>query len=204
MGRVRFAGVAMLGLMCVAAPLAAQQQAPTAAAARAPRRSWTADRQDFSVGDVITVLIDEFTLAASNRGSSASDRRQRDLGLGVAQSISPALPPISGDFSSSSSAESSQRGENTQQNRFQGEMTVRVTEVDPSGLLRVEGIKLIDVDDSKQELTLKGWVRPQDVSARNMVDSWRLGDAELTYAAKGSLGKPKGSIIGRILGAIWP
>ena len=203
MGRVRFAGVAMLGLMCLAAPLAAQQQAPTAAA-RAPRRSWTADRQDFAVGDVITVLIDEFTLAASNRGSSASDRRQRDMGLGVAQSISPAIPSVSGDFSSSSNAESSQRGENTQQNRFQGEMTVRVTEVDPSGLLRVEGIKLIDVDDSKQELTLKGWVRPQDVSARNMVDSWRLGDAELTYAAKGSLGKPKGSIVGRILGAIWP
>ena len=203
MGRVRFAGVALLGLMCIAAPLAAQQQAPTAAT-RAPRRSWTADRQDFAVGDVITVLIDEFTLAASNRGSSASDRRQRDMSLGVAQSVTAAIPSVSGDFSSSSNAESSQRGENTQQNRFQGEMTVRVTEVDPSGLLRVEGIKLIDVDDSKQELTLKGWVRPQDVSARNMVDSWRLGDAELTYAAKGSLGKPKGSIIGRILGAIWP
>ena len=203
MGRVRFAGVALLGLMCIAAPLAAQQQAPTAAT-RAPRRSWTADRQDFAVGDVITVLIDEFTLAASNRGSSASDRRQRDMSLGVAQSVTAAIPSVSGDFSSSSNAESSQRGENTQQNRFQGEMTVRVTEVDPSGLLRVEGIKLIDVDDSKQELTLKGWVRPQDVSARNMVDSWRLGDAELTYSSKGSLGKPRGGMIGRILGAVWP
>jgi flagellar L-ring protein FlgH len=201
MGRVRLAGAAMLGLMFAAAPLAAQQ-AP--AATRAPRRSWTADRQDFVVGDVITVLIDEFTVATSNSGNSASDRRQRDMGLGVAQSVSAAIPSISADVTSSTSAESSRRGEATQANRFQGEMTVRVTEVDPAGLLRVEGVKIVNVDESQQELSLKGWVRPQDVSPRNMVDSWRIGDAELNYAAKGSLGKPRGGIIGRILGAVWP
>ena len=202
MGRVRLAGAAMLALMCVAAQLEAQQ-APTAAT-RAPRRSWTADRQDFAVGDVITILIDEYTVAAANRGNSASDRRQRDLTLGVAQSMSAAFPSISGDVTSGSSAESSTRGEATQENRFQGEMTVRITEVDPSGLLRVEGIKLVDIDNSRQELALRGWVRPQDVSARNMVDSWRVGDAELTYSSKGSLGKPRGGMIGRILGAVWP
>ncbi|MBW3627775.1 MAG: flagellar basal body L-ring protein FlgH [Gemmatimonadetes bacterium] len=202
MGRVRFVGVAMLGLMCIAAPLAAQQ-AP-AAAKKSPRRSWTADRQEFAVGDVITVLIDEYTVAAANRDNFASNRRHRDLSLGVAQSISASVPPLAADVSSSSRAESSQRGEAVQENRFQGEMTVRVTEVEPSGLLRVEGIKLVDIDNSKQELALRGWVRPQDVSARNMVDSWRLGDAELTYTSKGSLGKPRGGIIGKILGSVWP
>ena len=173
-------------------------------AARPPLRSWTADRKDFAVGDVITVIIDEFTVAAANRGNSASDRRQRDLGLGVAQNVTASLPSVGADVSSSSSAESSTRGEATQRNRFQGEMTVRVTEVDPTGLLRIEGTKVVDIDGSKQEMALKGWVRPQDISARNLVDSWRVGDAELAYSAKGSLGKPRGGIIGRILGAVWP
>jgi len=201
-GRARVT-VALMGLMCVAAPLAAQAPAATAPA-RAPRRSWTADRQDFVVGDVITVLIDELTVASANKGTSASDRRGRDLGLGVAQNVVSSIPVIAADVSSTNSAESSQRGESTQANHFQGEMTVRVTEIDPAGLLFVEGLKLVDVDGSKQELSLKGWVRPQDVSGHNLVDSWRVADAELTYTAKGSLGKPAGGIIGRLLGAIWP
>ena len=197
-GRVRVT-VAVLGLMCAAAPLAAQAATPI----RAPRRSWTADRQDFVVGDVITVLIDELTVASANKGTSASDRRGRDLGLGASQSVVASLPSIGADVTSTSSAESSQRGESTQANHFQGEMTVRVTEIE-NGLLRVEGIKLVDVDGSKQELTLKGWIRPQDVSARNLIDSWRLGDAELTYTSNGSLDKPAGGIIGKLLGALWP
>ena len=197
-GRVRVT-VALMGLMCVAAPLAAQAPAPV----KSPRRSWTADRQDFVVGDVITVLIDELTVASANKGTTASDRRGRDLGLGVAQNVVSSIPVVAADVSSTNSAESSQRGESTQANHFQGEMTVRVTEIE-NGLLRIEGIKLVDVDGSKQELALRGWVRPQDVSSRNLVDSWRVGDAELTYTAKGSLGKPAGGIIGKLLGAIWP
>ena len=198
-GRARVT-VAVMGLMCVAAPLAAQ--AP-AAAVKAPRRSWTADKQDFVVGDVITVLIDELTVASANKGTSASDRRGRDLGLGASQNVVASLPSIGADVSSTNSAESQQRGESTQANHFQGEMTVRVTEIE-NGLLRVEGLKLVDVDGSKQEMSLKGWVRPQDISGRNMIDSWRVGDAELTYTSKGSLGKPAGGILGRILGAVWP
>jgi flagellar basal body L-ring protein FlgH len=42
------------------------------------------------------------------------------------------------------------------------------------------------------------------VSAQNQVESWRVADAQLLYTSEGSLGKPKGSIIGRILGAVWP
>lgn len=197
----RLVGATLLGLVCLAAPLAAQQ--PANGARQAPRRSWTADRQEFTVGDVITVLIDEYTLASANKDDFASDSRGRDLGLGVSQNVTAAIPPIGADVSSSTDARSQQRGEATRQNRFQGEMTVRVTEIEPSGLIRVEGMKVINIDGSREELVLRGWVRPQDVSAGNLVDSWRLGDAELVYTGKG-LGKPRGSIIGRVLGAIWP
>jgi flagellar L-ring protein precursor FlgH len=197
---VRLATIAVLGFVCAAAPLEAQ--APTAA--RAPRRSWTADRHEFEVGDVITVLIDEFTNAAANKGNSASDQRQRDLSLGAGGSTTTPLPSISGNVSSRNDAHSAQTGQATQANRFQGEMTVRVTEIDPSGLLRVEGLKVVDVDGSRQEMTLAGWVRAQDVSARNMIDSWRVGDVELAYSSKGNLGKTKGGVIGKILGGLWP
>ena len=198
---VRIVATALLALVSLAGPLAAQQ---ANGAQRAPRRSWTADRQEFAVGDVITVLIDEYTLASANKGSFASDSRSRDLGLGVGQNVTAAIPPLSADVSSSSDARSQSRGEATRQNRFQGEMTVRVTEIDPAGLVRVEGLKVIDIDGSREELVLRGWVRPQDVSPGNLIDSWRLGDAELVYTGKGGIDKPRGGIIGKLLGALWP
>lgn len=169
-----------------------------------PRQSWTSDRRAFDVGDVVTVLVDEYTLASANKGDYASDRRSRDLGAGVSQTASAAIPDVRAAVGTSNSAESRQRGEAMRQNRFQGEMTARVVEIGPTGLLRIEGKKLLHVDDAREELSVVGWVRPQDISSRNTVDSWRIGDAELVYTSSGSLGKPRGGIIGRMLGKIWP
>ena len=84
-------------------------------------------------------------------------------------------------------------------------MSVRIVAVDSTtGLLQVKGAKLVDVDRNKQEVTFTGWVRPQDVSPQNTVESFRVADAQLLYTAKGGLGKPKGGILGRILGMVWP
>jgi flagellar basal body L-ring protein FlgH len=51
-------------------------------------------------------------------------------------------------------------------------------------------------------MVLRGFIRPQDVSPTNMINSWRIGEAELVYTTKGT--GPKGGIIGRLLGMIWP
>lgn len=189
-----------------AAPLEAQQTPSLAAptAARAPRQSWTSDRRDFAVGAIITVLVDEYTLASAKKDNFASNRRLRDLGVGASQSVVSSIPALGADVSSINDAESRQRGDAFRQNRFQGEMSVRVTGIEPSGLLRVEGKKVVNVDDHREELSLMGYIRPEDVSAGNLVDSWRVGDAELVYTSDGSLGEPRSGMIGRLLGKIWP
>jgi flagellar L-ring protein FlgH len=174
----------------------------TAATADAQgRASWTSDRRDFVEGDVITVLIDEYTLAASNQGNFSSDRRFLDMGLGVDQTMSPAAPAIGVDVNSSSQGESRKQADATRQNRFQGEMTVRVIGIEEGGLLRVEGKKVVNIDKTSEELTLRGLVRPQDVSSANIVESWRVGEAELLYASKQPSSR---GFFGRLLGAIWP
>lgn len=194
-----FAG-ALLLLALLPAPGEAQG-APT----RTARQSWTADRRDFAVGDVITVLVDESTLAATNKGDLSSDRRYRDATVAVGGRMPSApLPSVGADFGTQNDAESRQRGEVTRQSRFRAEMTVRVTEIEPGGRLRVEGTKVVSVDKNREELSLRGWVRAQDVSADNLIESHRVGDAEIVYSSKGSLGKPKGGMISKLLGALWP
>ena len=178
--------------------LAALAMADTASA-QTSRRSWTSDRRDFVEGDVITVLIDEHTLAAANQGDFSSDRRFRDLGVDASGA---GMPGVGASVGTTNQAESRSRSEASRQNRFQGEMTVRVVGVEEGGLLRVEGTKMINIDEVAEELVLRGLVRPDDVTPRNMVESWRIGDVELVYTTEGT--EPKGGILGRLLGKIWP
>jgi flagellar basal body L-ring protein FlgH len=53
-------------------------------------------------------------------------------------------------------------------------------------------------------MTLTALLRPEDVSARNIVSSARLAEAEIAYTSNGKLDRPKGNIISRFFGWIWP
>ncbi len=97
-----------------------------------------------------------------------------------------------------------QRGQTTRQDRLTSEITVRVTGIEPSGALRIEGRKRMVIDEHEQEILLSGLLRPEDVPANNVVDSWRVADASITYESNGKLDNPKGSVLGRILGWFWP
>src|SRR5690606_28912793 len=146
---------ALLGLF-VAAPLhgqdaptpqpAASAESTQVAAARPRRQSWTSSRRSFVEGDVLTVLVDEHTLAAALKGANNSDRRFRDLGVSVGGGPGMPIPDIDAGISSTNSAESRQRGDLTRENRFRGEMSVRIVEIDArTGLMRIEGSKVVAV-----------------------------------------------------------
>src|SRR5690606_23888058 len=75
------------------APAAAAQQAEPDSAAQiqaqdntlaalAGRRSWLSDRRDFRPGDLITVLVDEYTLATANKSTIAARDRSSQASLG--------------------------------------------------------------------------------------------------------------------------
>lgn len=180
-----------------AAPGAA---APTSVALPPARESWYADRRNFVVGDIVTVLIDDYTITTAVKENLATDSRGRSLGL------TAKLPTASKSvgLQTNNDATQNQRGAAKRENRFQNEMSVRVVAVGPNGLLQLRGTKNIDVDKAKQDIVLTGWVRAQDISLQNMVESARLADATIGYASPGDLSKPKQGIISKVLGGIWP
>lgn len=189
----------------VPAALAAQTPAtPPAASARPTLRSWLSDRRDFAVGDIITVLVDDYTITSAIKDDIASERRSRDLSLGVNVNTGVAGKNISARINPKNNGDSQNRGEARRENRFQSEMSVRIVALGPSGTMQVQGTRLIDVDKGRQDITLTGWIRPQDVSTANVVESSRLADAQLTYVSPGPLGKAKTSMISRVVGMVWP
>jgi flagellar L-ring protein precursor FlgH len=165
------------------------------------RESWTADRRGFIVGDIVTVLIDDYTISTAVKENLATDSRTRDLSADV--SLPQALSKGAG-LTAKNSADQQERGTARRENRFQNEMSVRVVAVGPNGLLQVKGTKSINVDKAAQDIVFTGWVRPQDISSANMVESNRVADAQLLYSSPGALGKPKQGLLSKALGIIWP
>jgi flagellar L-ring protein FlgH len=195
---------AALLLAMAGAPPAAAQAADSAAVRPAPaRQSWTADRRSFAVGDVLTVLIDEYTRAGQHTGTSAERSRAQNADAGVNL---PGPGGVAGGASAGTSAQgtSRDRGSATRETSFGGEIAVRVAEVAADGTMRIEGTKQIALDGGKQQIALSGRIRPEDVSARNVIESWRIADLDINHKSGGSLGKPRRGIIGRIIDLVWP
>jgi flagellar L-ring protein precursor FlgH len=163
--------------------------------------SWTADAQDFRVGDMISVLLDEYTLASANRNVTAAQERTRTLSAAASYD---GTNLGSAGVQTGSSGRSQDRGQATRHDRLAGEITVRVMEVDSAGRLRVEGSKTLQIDGHEQALRLTGWIRPEDVPPHNVIESWRVADASIEYEASGNLGKARQGLISRIIGWIWP
>jgi flagellar L-ring protein FlgH len=174
----------------------------------APRRlsSWTSDRREYAVGDIITVLVSEATLASATKTQVGSDQQTRanDVGINPPKIGTTALPTIDADISMNKNSASKQNGAAQRGVNFRGDISVRVVAVDKSGLMQIKGTKLVDVDKNKQQLNLTGWVRPEDVNMQNFVASERVADIALTYQLSGNLGKTRGGIIGRLITVFWP
>lgn len=164
------------------------------------RQSWFSDRRDFRVGDIVTILVDEYTLTSLDQQVNATDSHGRTLGIGLS---TPAGMKSYG-FSTNNDASSRSSGTDARTNRLTTEMSGRVVAIAPNGVMQVQGTKRIAVGDTKVTMTLTGWARTQDVTPDNFVQSYRLADAQLDYKSDGSLGNVKGGILGRILGALWP
>lgn len=189
-----------------AAPVAAQGKDGKDQSPSRHLMSWTADRREYNVGDIVTVLVSEATLASATKSQNGSDQttRKNDLAIDPPKIGTSALPSIDGTLSTGKNSSSKQSGDASRTTSFKGDISVRIVSVDKSGLLQVKGSKVVDVDKNKQTLNFTGWVRPEDITTDNLVASERVADAQLTYSLSGDLGKTRGGIIGRIVSVFWP
>lgn len=201
--------LALAGVLLLPGVLHAQgkdkDKSEASAAAPRGRASWTSDRREFAVGDIITVRMEESTLMRATKDQTGRDDQQRDLGMEVSppkMGVTP-MPDIDVGVGTSKRSSSDQRGTARRDISFVGEMSVRVVALGPNGLVQVKGKKVVDLDKNKQEMTFSGWVRAEDVSRRNEVESERVADAQLLYSVKG-LGKTRGGIVGRLISVFWP
>lgn len=165
-----FIGIILFGLSI---PLFAQNMAA----------SMFADRRAQQVGDIITILVVEYSQASSE--ASTTTQKDNDHGFlatggSQAQAYSP-MYGLRGNVSNGFRGDASV----TRQGRVRTKITANITERNANGNFIIQGSRVVEVNGEKELTTITGTVRPQDISWHNTVYSYQVADVELSYKGKG-------------------
>lgn len=156
-------------------------------------RSWFENVRARRIGDILVVRLIEDTEAKHTNSGTLSKNNSSSIGNPTlfGRPLSFKLPFVPGTATLGQELESdtsfSGDADNTQNNEFNGSLTVMVTEVLPNGYLRVRGEKRIAMTGGNEYIRVSGIVRPEDIDTRNTVDSTRVADATLVYVGDGQV-----------------
>lgn len=157
-------------------------------------RSLVADRKAFRVGDVLTVLVIENATASASAGTKTD--KSTDLGVHASTPKNRYAYGVGIDDGFDGNGKSARTG------KLLAQVSVRVTDIEPNGDLRIRGEQYIEINEEKQTINLEGIVRSADIGDGNTVPSNRVGNARITYVGDGALSDSQSrGWISRILSA---
>ncbi|MFN2363119.1 MAG: flagellar basal body L-ring protein FlgH [Halarsenatibacteraceae bacterium] len=160
--------------------------------------SMYSDKEDYEIGDLITVLIEEDASAVQSAVSDSTKGSELDVGAG--SGILSFLNPFSFGYSGSDSADGSTERTGT----LQADITVTIVEEMENGNFKIAGDKNIKINDETQAIKLTGTIRESDIRANNTIESKLVADPEIEYEGKGIIGdKQDRGIISRIFNFIF-
>jgi flagellar L-ring protein FlgH len=137
------------------------------------------------VDDIVTILVNE-TASAVSTGNTKTERNSS-----ANAAVNSAFGPLSATgrlanlLNLSSNTQLNGQGTTSRSTTLTTTITARVMDVLPNGYLVVEGSKTVLVNSENQVITLRGVVRPTDLSVVNTVQSGSVGQMELKINGKG-------------------
>ena len=169
-------------------------------------KSMFADKRASSVGDILTVIVQENTVA--NKNNQTSTEKKSGLTAAISSFLYPGFVQYKGaNPSVSYSSDMKHDGSGTINNSesIVAHIAVRVTDVLPNGNLIIEGKRETSFSGENQTILLHGVVRAADVSAQNTVLSYNVTDAKIEIIGKGTVtdSQRKGWFT-RILEKVYP
>ena len=147
------------------------------------------------MGDIVTIVLSEQTDASKSASTNTDKTNAIDVEnpilLGSPLSFSPkgGMPLAGRDLTLESQLNSSKSfsgaGDSSQSNELSGSVTATVLEVLPNGYLRIQGEKMISINQGDEYLRITGIIRPMDIRTDNSVLSTQVANAKIAYGGKG-------------------
>ena len=159
------------------------------------RQSLLGDRRAGRRGDILTVVVEIDESAeinnATNRSRSGSERFQVPELFGLPQVLDERLAEGSGGFSNGVSTNTQSQSDGSGGVRRKERLAVRVAatviDVQPNGVLRIEGRQEVRVNFELREMLVTGYVRPEDISRQNEITYDKIAAARISYGGRGQI-----------------
>lgn len=160
-------------------------------------RGFFRDQRASRVGDILRVTINiddeaQFTnTSVANRVTSDDSRVDAIAGL---ESKIGRLIPFAGVTTNpgnlidySSNTQNTSNGNINRDEEVTAQVAALVTQVLPNGNLVIEGTQEVLVNYEVREISVRGVIRPQDITAENSVNSAQIAQARIVYSGRGRI-----------------
>jgi len=137
------------------------------------------------VGDILTIIIAE-AASGTNEASTTTSKETNVATSSSGGTGALKFLPLFG-FDAGNSSEFKGEGATTRRGNLRAKMTAKVKAVTETGQLLIEGNRLVEINGEKQVTTLTGLVRPEDITPDNVVYSFNIADAKISYQGKGKV-----------------
>jgi len=138
-----------------------------------------------SVDDIVTIVVNEQASAVSTGLTKTSRASSANAAVTSLAGTLPVAGKLANLANVNSSTSLNGQGTTTRQTTLTTTITARVTDVLPNGYLVIEGHRSVLVNSENQDVTIRGVVRPADLTNANTVQSGSIGQMELRINGKG-------------------
>ncbi len=157
------------------------------------------DSRALKDGDIVTVQIIES--ATAQQSSTMKTGKQASVSGGIGQgSFNKNGGSPASQFGVSGTESFDGGGQSARSGKLVTTLSARVISVLESGNLVIEGRRSLKLNEEKQNIYVKGVIRPKDVGRNNTVTSSLISDAQIVYEGKGPLSeKSRAGVFTRLL-----
>lgn len=145
-------------------------------------QSLFSDQKANKVGDAITILVVESSLASNNAQTSAG--KESTLGFTGSGDLGKSPLPKA-DLSIGSTNDFTGSGTTKTTGVIQTKISATIDSVLANGNLEIKGSKKISINGEEQVISIKGIVRTSDIMPDNSVLSYNISEAEIAFDGSG-------------------
>lgn len=135
--------------------------------------------------DLVTIIISDKASAVSTGGTNTSRKSSVKASVGSSALPKGAVSALSNLANTSNAQQLQGQGTTSRESTLTTTVTAEVTDVLPNGNLVIKGQKDIAVNSEKQVITVRGIIRPDDLSPVNSIPSDRVARMEVLVNGKG-------------------
>ena len=162
----------------------------------ANKRSFFRDQRAREVGDILTVVIDIEDQARLRNSTARSRDNEEALSLdalfGAPSVLDDALPDSfdpSQSVDVNAASNSRGAGEINRNEQISLRIAAVVTDRLPNGNFVIAGRQEVRVNHELRELRIAGVIRPEDLTAANMIDYFKVAEARIAYGGRGTISR---------------